>query len=80
MQLSDNDIAAIITDRVKRALAASNISQSAIARELDVSDSCVSSWKSGRTEIPTVKLIRLATLLNLSAGDLVPDLRTEAAA
>ena len=59
------------TDAVGDAMAASGLSQAAVARELDVSREAVSKWLKGRSSPRPDKLLRLALLLDLTLDQIV---------
>ena len=58
-------------DAIGDALAASGLSQAAIARELEVSREAVSKWLRGRSSPRPDKLLRLALLLDLTLDEMV---------
>lgn len=70
--LTDNDLASIIAGRVREEIERSTISQTELARRLQVSVQCVSHWKSGRRAIPAVKLKLLADELGVPVERLMP--------
>ena len=61
----------LLTDAIGDAMAASGLSQAAIARELEVSREAVSKWLRGRALPRPDKLLRLALLLELTLDQMV---------
>lgn len=56
---------------IKAEMARNNMTNKTMAAELGVSDKTVSNWKSGKTDIPSEKLIAMARLFGVTTDYLL---------